>query len=662
MASLNKKLSKRDKENLQRKKNISKAINTKPSADIKPLTMYEDGKPYTLNIDQIDLYDKNPRITKNPEYDAIYASLKADGFNKGALDVTQRPDDDPLKVFVKGGGNTTLSILKNLYEETGDNKYFTVTVIYRNWVSEYDCLASHHKENHLRGGQKYIEDALAILQMKEILEKETDTNLSDNEFLDRLKETSIPGINKPALTRMRFTVERLWPVCPEILKSGLTDNKIRAITKLEKHASTLHDEYFSDESPDDWDNKFNQALAFAENNFLQSGIFDYKELYYAVLDQLENDQVKRNRLDFILDGLIKNKKNPSLDPDLLVDDNSSLTNNSTKRPLSQTTKTHKSTDLKDEPPSSSTPPASSQQQPNNTNSSVQHRQNNTTQDTNDNGQDIDLSKYPIGYGDTEMLVSPGQQEINRLLRGEQYDSGLVAAKSTVNTDGIILHKASAHQIGRQWDTFQMNHDDSVFNEMPISCHDVREYAPLPEEVNELRQIMFDKAYYFAMYANNTISDPLFRISPIDSGAGFVLDDLPNIERLHRRLKNPSSNDVNPRTEQNHKISIAWWVLLGFTDMVQLNHLQQFELINKYQPNGQLKDILLHPMTDYFSPIQIEIQEQLFHSVIPDLITLFVGDATSKQLQLFIELQLTFNRLMKATNQDIWSSTGRGVEL
>ena len=196
-------------------------------------------------------------------------------------------------------------------------------------------------------------------------------------------------------------------------------------------------------------------------------------------------------------------------------------------------------------------------------------------------------------------------------------------------------------------------NSSIFNDIHISCSDIREYAPLPDSASELRQIMFDKSFYFGAYmgiAND--------IHPINSGAGFVLSKIP--EDVDMRMVSISTSAKNPRTGFFHKHYIAWWILLGFTDMLQLNHLRNFALIEKYQVKGTLKDALLEPLESYVTPVYLDLNNGAHHSLTVDLAPLFFSDASPKEIQLFFELTLTYNRLMKVTNHDIWGSTGRGL--
>ena len=152
---------------------ISKELEGENKRTKNLLQTYKTGTLLTLNIDQIDFYDKNPRITKNAKYDEVYVSIKAKGL-EGSLSVSQRPDnDDPQKFLLFRGGNTRLAVLKALYEETKDKKYFEVNALFHEWISESDTLIGHLTENDSRGDYVFIDRALGVRESKLELEKET---------------------------------------------------------------------------------------------------------------------------------------------------------------------------------------------------------------------------------------------------------------------------------------------------------------------------------------------------------------------------------------------------------------------------------------------------------------------------------------------------------
>ncbi|MCP4332185.1 MAG: ParB N-terminal domain-containing protein, partial [Gammaproteobacteria bacterium] len=110
-------------------------------------------------LECIHPYERNPRQGTNPEYDRIKASIRATGLDQ-SLTITQRPG--ATDYIVHSGGNTRLRVLKSLYEETGDDRYATVTCLFKPWHCESEVLLAHLRENDLRGGLTFIDKARAI--------------------------------------------------------------------------------------------------------------------------------------------------------------------------------------------------------------------------------------------------------------------------------------------------------------------------------------------------------------------------------------------------------------------------------------------------------------------------------------------------------------------
>ncbi len=625
MATLSKKTppsASKQKNEEQTKASIKKAINSKTEGKVAASAIFEDGKAYTLNVEQASIYDKNTRVVKNKKYDEIYASIKANGFNQGALDVTQRPDEDPLKVIIEAGGNTSFSILKKLYEETGNKKHYEFIAIYHNWKSESNCIIKHLKEN-IKGTPYFIDTAIGVNQFRIEKQAELGTPLADIDLLSAMVEEGYETVNRATLSHINFVIETMWPICPELLKTGISARKVIDIIKLEKEGAALHAEIYTELKPADWKRKFIQALEVQESRCISGEEYEYKQLYYSVIDTLENDQVKRNRINNLLDQRINNKKGQAYDPELLDDTEQPIIGLPGNKAAGSN------------PPEDKKPPSSSSTK-------------NTISETIVIGDDEDLSSGTTS--DDSVSQNDDDSGLN--------SNDLIAAKTgTIHTtDNQVINSPSAHQIDHgEWTPENKDHDSSLFSDIPISCSDSKDVAPLPTAVNELRQIMFKKAELFQKYLRIPVT-----IVPIDSGTGFVLNKYPEAQLLQACI-NLNEHD-NPRTKLYHKNYIGWWLLLGFTDMLQLNHLRQFDIINKYQVEGNLKVVLLQKMASYSSIMELDLINGIEHSTSADVAPLFLSDATPKELQLFIELQLTYNKLMRLTNADIWSTTGRGIAL
>src|SRR5690606_23254430 len=85
-----------------------------------------------------------------------------------APNITRRSPDEPY--MIKDGGNTRLEILHELYQETGDERFYRIDCMFHPWVDEEDAIAGHLVENDMRGGMLLIERALAAKTWKAMLE------------------------------------------------------------------------------------------------------------------------------------------------------------------------------------------------------------------------------------------------------------------------------------------------------------------------------------------------------------------------------------------------------------------------------------------------------------------------------------------------------------
>ncbi len=178
-----------------------------------------------ITLDQVRPYDKNPRTERNPKYDEIKASIREVGL-KQPPPITQRPGDD--KFMISDGGNTRLQILNELYQETGDERFFRFWCVYRPWVSEVAAMAGHLSENENRSDLTWIEKALGVAELKRMLEEAEDKDLSQRELVRRFVELGF-SVSQSHISRMLYTVEHFWPTLPTTLKSGLGAPQIKKL-------------------------------------------------------------------------------------------------------------------------------------------------------------------------------------------------------------------------------------------------------------------------------------------------------------------------------------------------------------------------------------------------------------------------------------------------
>src|SRR5690606_2403272 len=138
-----------------------------------PSTAPITSTPMRMDVDQIRRYDHDPRRNRNSKYAEIKASILAAGDQEDPLEsplvVTKRPGDPDPRYMVSAGGNTRLCILQELWKETGNERFKQTWVIFKPWDSECRTLLSHLKENDLRGDLIFIDRALAIRNVRDLI-------------------------------------------------------------------------------------------------------------------------------------------------------------------------------------------------------------------------------------------------------------------------------------------------------------------------------------------------------------------------------------------------------------------------------------------------------------------------------------------------------------
>ncbi len=189
-----------------------------------------------VDVTRISHYARNPRRQTNPEYQRIKASIRAEGLDQ-PLVITQEPGAEEYVLHT--GGNTRLRILKELYEETADERYRWVDCVVRPWSQESTVLFAHLRENELRGGLPFIDKALAVFDAKSILEQEQAVeNLSQRQLEELFRQRGF-SLSHSMISKMGYAVDTLWPVMPKALSAGLGRPQVEKIRALARAAREL---------------------------------------------------------------------------------------------------------------------------------------------------------------------------------------------------------------------------------------------------------------------------------------------------------------------------------------------------------------------------------------------------------------------------------------
>ena len=190
--------------------------------------------PMVVTLDELKPYDLNPRVTRNPRYQDIKASIRTRGLDAPPA-ITRRPGESHY--IIRSGGNTRLAILRELWAETKDERFFRIACLFRPWSTrgEIVALTGHLAENELHGELTFIERALGVEKARELYEQESGESLTQSELAQRLTADGYP-ITQPHISRMQDAVRHLLPAIPSILYAGLGKPQIERLATLRKGA------------------------------------------------------------------------------------------------------------------------------------------------------------------------------------------------------------------------------------------------------------------------------------------------------------------------------------------------------------------------------------------------------------------------------------------
>ena len=189
--------------------------------------------PMVVTLDQLRPYDHDPRVTRNPAYEEIKASIRERGLDAPPA-ITRRPGE--AHYIIRNGGNTRLAILRELWSETREARFFRVACLFRPWPQrgEIVALTGHLAENELRGGLTFIERALGIEKARALYEQETGGQpLSQSELARRLTADGYP-VQQSHISRMQDAVRYLLPAIPTVLYGELGRHQVERLAVLRK--------------------------------------------------------------------------------------------------------------------------------------------------------------------------------------------------------------------------------------------------------------------------------------------------------------------------------------------------------------------------------------------------------------------------------------------
>lgn len=200
--------------------------------------------PMVVTLEQLRPYEFNPRVTRNPLYDEIKASIRERGLDAPPA-ITRRPNEPHY--VIRNGGNTRLAILRELWTETKDEQFYRVACLFRPWPlrGEIVALTGHLVENELHGGLTFIERALGVEKARQLYEQEDGKPLSQSNLSRRLTADGYP-LSQSSISRMQEAVIHLLPAIPSLLYGGLGRTQVERLTALRNAGLRVWDQHHGD--------------------------------------------------------------------------------------------------------------------------------------------------------------------------------------------------------------------------------------------------------------------------------------------------------------------------------------------------------------------------------------------------------------------------------
>jgi ParB family protein of integrating conjugative element (PFGI_1 class) len=188
----------------------------KAPSDIKVKSVIE------LNVNDVLIYEKNPRRHENLKYNEIKESIKVRGI-ESALFVTKRPGTE--RYMLAKGGKTRLLILQELAKED-PAKWSRHTFEEVPYVSESEILAAHLVENTGRSGMCFWDLASGISELQTEIAKEQGKPVSMRMLPELLKDRGVE-IKRDVLNAAQFTLEHLQAI-DQSWQEYLTSDQVRS--------------------------------------------------------------------------------------------------------------------------------------------------------------------------------------------------------------------------------------------------------------------------------------------------------------------------------------------------------------------------------------------------------------------------------------------------
>lgn len=275
--------------------------------------------PLVLTLDEVNPNPDNPRTTRNPKYDDIKASIRARGLDT-VPKVTRDPERPELGYFFSDGGNTRYAILSELWQETGEDRFYRFSCVFKPWPGRLSCVIGHLAENEVRGDLTFIEKAFGIKQARQLFEEQLGKTVSLRELSALLGESGYP-VHNSNISRMEDTIQYLYPYIPRLLESGLGRPQIQLLLALRGNADKTWQRFIIDvEVTCTFDAVFGAVCSHFDDPEIYSLDMFRDELIGALINALPHSLLNYDRWLLELDPKEQNRRKhlgePTLTPEL----------------------------------------------------------------------------------------------------------------------------------------------------------------------------------------------------------------------------------------------------------------------------------------------------------------------------------------------------------
>ncbi|EKB3329164.1 ParB family protein [Salmonella enterica subsp. enterica serovar Chandans] len=263
--------------------------------------------PMVLTLDEVAPNPDNPRTTRNPKYEEIRESIRARGLDT-VPKVTKNPDIPGAPYIFSDGGNTRYAILRELFAETQDERFYRFHALFKPWPGRLECLVGHLAENDVRGDLTFIDKALGIKKARAIHEEMLGRTVTLRELSDLLGRQGYP-IHYSLISRMEHTVEYLYPYIPQLLASGLGNHQITQLLSLRVCVEKVWKQYSAETATDTGvNNVFGDVCRQFDAPDLYSFEMFRDELIGSLIKALPHPSLNYERWLIELDPKVQNQR------------------------------------------------------------------------------------------------------------------------------------------------------------------------------------------------------------------------------------------------------------------------------------------------------------------------------------------------------------------